>query len=494
MKPRHGRASRWLSAGMSLAALAGCVVGPDYQLPKDADYNAPGARQAFAGTRNNPVVSSEAPPPGQWWHLYQSPQLDRLIEQALAANTDLRVANANLARSQAMVRVARAQGQPQAGFQAGVERGLISAEQYLSDADLPVMNLYTIDLSASYEFDLFGRIQRGIEAADADDEAVEAARDWVRVTVAANVTRSFIDLCASGHELGVATRLVELQQHNLDLTQRLKDGGRATRLDTTRSRTLVHQLQATVPAIESKRRDALYQLAVLTGKPPGDYDADLERCEAAPPLPAPIPVGDGAALLRRRPDVRAAERRLAAASAEIGVATAELYPRVSLHVGLGSVGETKDFLLRRTNTWGVGPVVSWQVNQSAARARIAAGNAGEQAALARFDAAVLEALREMESALNAYRHDLERQAALQAALDDASKAAADAHTLEEAGRSASLSTLDAERTSANAALSLAGVEAQVAADQVSLFRAIGGGWEPAASDAGGTTGGAATGR
>ncbi len=472
---RMGRGFGW-PAAIATVALAGCAVGPDYQLPKEAAFNAPAAQQPFVGARDNPVVS-DALPQGAWWHLYRSEPLDRLVDEALQANTDLRIANANLERSRAMVRAASAQGQPQLGLEGGVERGLISAEQYLSEADLPVMNLYTVSLTASYELDLFGRIRRGIEAAKADDEAVQAARDWVRVTVAADVTKAYLDLCSGGDELNVATQLVDLQQHNLDLTQRLLAGGRATRLDTRRSSTLVHQLQATIPPIESKRRDALYQLAVLTGKPPGDYDAALAQCRSAPPVVAPIPVGDGAALLKRRPDIRAAERRLAASTAEIGVATADLYPRIGLRVSAGSVGTTDDFLLRRTNTWGVGPVISWQLNQSATRAKIAAGNATQQAALARFDAVVLGALRETESALNAYRHDLDRQAALAAAFDDASRTATDAHTLQDAGRSATLSTLDAERTSANAALALASVKAQVAADQVALFRAIGGGWE-----------------
>ena len=477
------RARRFLRGStyiMVCTLLAGCAVGPNYILPKAAVVNLPTAQQPFVNSADNAAVSG-APPLAGWWRLYRSPDLDRLVAEALQANTDLRIAEANLERSQAMVQLARTQGQPQAGFQGGFERGLLSAENYLSEADLPVSNLYAIDLSASYEVDLFGRIKRGIEAARADDEAVAAARDWVRVSVAAKVTRAYLDACSAGDELAVAHRTIELQKRNRDLVHRLEVEGRATRLDETRSRTLVDQLLAGVPPIEARRRNALYQLAVLTGRPPGEVDPGAERCEAAPAIDQAIPVGDGAALLRRRPDVRAAERQLAASTAEIGVATADLYPRIVLHAGVGSTGLAGDFLLHKTDDWAVGPLVTWQLNQNAARARIAAATAAQKAQLARFDGVVLDALRETETALNVYRHDLQRQVILTTARDSAASAAADAHTLQAEGRSGDLATLDAERTLAGAEFSLAAIRTQIAQDQAVLFLALGGGWEREAS-------------
>jgi NodT family efflux transporter outer membrane factor (OMF) lipoprotein len=472
---RSSRTGRlWALLG-SAGALVGCAVGPDYHMPPSASFNAPSAQGRFAESDNVGLVTQQEPV-GVWWKLYRSPDLDRLIAEALTANTNLRVAEANLQRSQAMVRLAQASGQPQVGFEGGYDHGLLSAESLLSFANLPDLDLYSVNLSFSYEVDLFGRIKRGIEAAKADHEAVEAARDWVRVTVAAAVTQAYVEVCSTGDELQVARHAVELQQQNHALTRRLQDGGRAGRLDETRSRTLVEQLQSAVPPLEARQRNGLYQLAVLTGRPPEAFEDSLANCAQAPPIVEPIPVGDGASLLRRRPDVRAAERLLRAATAEIGVETADLYPRIALEAKVGSTGVTNDVLLHRTDEWLVGPVLSWNLNQSAARARITAAKAEQKAQLARFDGVVLGALREVESALNTYRHDLAREDALKAARDDAATAAQDAHELESHGRTGSLATLDAERTLANADLALASQRAQVAQDQVSLFLSLGGGW------------------
>lgn len=463
-----------------LAALAGCVLGPNYRLPKRADFNAPAAQGVFVGARRNPAVQ-EGAPPAQWWHLYRSPDLDRLMTAAFRENTDLRVADANLQRSHALVELARSEGQPNAGIEAGYDRSQLSAEQYLSSADLPAFNLYDLSLSASYELDLFGRIRRGIEAAKADDEAVRAARDWIRVTVAAEVTRAYLGVCTTGDQLAVARRSVALQRQNLALTRRLQQLGRATSLDVIRSQALVDQLRSSIPALEARRRNALFRLATLTGQPPAEFDASLARCVSAPPIDEPIPVGDGAALLRRRPDVRAAERELAASTAEVGVATAELYPRVVLGASIGSTGIVGDILTHQTNDWALGPLISWQLNRSGPRARVAAADAARKAQLARFDGVVLEALREVETALNVYAHDLQRKSSLEKARDEAAQAVLDAHLLQTDGRTGALSTLDAERTLAGADTALAAIRAQVVQDQVALFLALGGGWETTAS-------------
>jgi NodT family efflux transporter outer membrane factor (OMF) lipoprotein len=469
--------SRWLLSIACVTLISGCAVGPNYTLPTTAAFNDKDAQGAFIGTRNSANVRATSLPAG-WWRLYQSDTLNRLVEAGFDANTDLRVAQANLQRSEAMVRQAAAQGQPQLGFDGGYERALLSAESYLSPAeDLPPMNLYSLSLSASYEVDLFGRIKRGEEAAKDNQQAVEAARDWVRVTVAANITRSYLQVCSDGEELAVANRSVDLQKRSLAYTQSLQTLGRATNLDVARSRALVDQISSAIPVIEANRQNALFQLAVLTGKPPEDFDASLMQCTSAPPLSDPIPVGDGAALLSRRPDIRAAERQLAAATAQIGVETADLYPRIVLKASIGSIGTATDFLEHATNAWSIGPFVSWQLNQSAARARIGAANASQQAQLARFDGTVLGALRDVETALSNYNHDLDREKTLTAARDEAAKAASYSHQLQAVGRSSELATLDAERTLAGADSALAGGQARVSQDQVALFLALGGGWE-----------------
>jgi NodT family efflux transporter outer membrane factor (OMF) lipoprotein len=462
---------------MALTAISACTtVGPNYQLPKAAMIHAPAAQGRFIGATETPAIV-EAPLPARWWRLYQSPDLDRLVAQAFAANTDLRVAEANLKRSRAIVSAAQAAGEPNVGLNLDVAREQLSAEQYLYGGVLPVENLYNMGLSASYDLDLFGRIRRGVEAAKDDDEAVEAARDLVRVNVAADVTRAYVEVCAAGDELATARASLALQQQSLGLTQRLIAAGRGTPLDRTRSQGQIDQFRASIPTLEAGRRNALFRLATLTGKPPAEFEADLSRCVATPTLAQPIPVGDGAALLRRRPDVRAAERRLAASTAEIGVATAGLYPDVTLGASIGSTGAVGDVFKRATNFYGGGPQVSWELNHSAARARIIEAKAASSAELARFDGVVLVALRDVETSLNTYGHDLERQASLTAARNQAASALIDARRLQAAGRTGALSTLDAERTLAAAESALASARAQIALDQVAVFLALGGGWE-----------------
>jgi NodT family efflux transporter outer membrane factor (OMF) lipoprotein len=463
-------------AATTLAVSACAPVGPDYHLPSSAIINAPAAQGRFVGAARNKAVV-EAPLPANWWRLYRSPDLDRLVIEAFAANTDLRVAEANLERSRAMVSAAKAAGQPNVALNLDFAREQLSAEQYLYGGALPVENLYNVGLSASYELDLFGRIKRGVEAANAEDEAVEAARDLVRVNVAADVTRAYVDVCAAGDQLAKARASLMLQQKSLALTQRLVKGGRGTALDLTRSQGLIDQFRASIPTLEAERRNALFQLATLTGKPPAAFEADLTRCVAAPVLSQPIPVGDGAALLKRRPDVRAAERRLAASTAEIGVATAGLYPDVKLGASIGSTGAAGDFLKTATNFYGGGPEVTWELNHSAARARIAGAKAAEKAELARFDGVVLVALRDLEASLNTYTRDLERQANLVSARNQAASALSDARRLQAAGRTGALTTIDAERTLAATESALAAGRAQIARDQVALFLALGGGWE-----------------
>jgi NodT family efflux transporter outer membrane factor (OMF) lipoprotein len=458
------------------AALSGCAaVGPNYHLPTEALINAPAAAGPFVGAGLK--AEAQAPLPDRWWRLYQSPDLDRLVTEAFAANTDLRVAQANLERSHALVKEAEAARQPNLMLGGSVARAQLSAEQYLEFSQLPMTTLYEVGLTASYQLDLFGGIRRGVEAAKADDEAIEAARDLVRVTVAGDVAKAYVDVCGAGDQLAAARASLALQQQSLALTQRLAQGGRATRLDLTRSQGQIDQFRANIPALEAARRNALYRLATLTGKPPAAFEADLARCVSAPPLAQPIPIGDGAALLKRRPDVRAAERRLAARTAEIGVATAALYPDITLGAAIGSTGVTHDLFKAATNDYSIGPGISWSLNQSAARARIKAAKASQVAELARFDGVVLTALRDVEVALNVYGHDLERQNNLTAARDQAASALADARRLQAAGRTGSLATLDAERTLAAAQSALAATRAQIADDQVAVFLALGGGWE-----------------
>lgn len=455
--------------------LAGCEVGPDYLLPDSAEVNAPAAQGAFVGAQNAAVVTHDPDP--QWWHLYRSAVLDGFVTQALAANTDLRIADANLERAHALLEAAKAERQPNLAFNFNPVYGQLSAEQFLSPRMVPTSVFYDLGLTASYEVDLFGRIKRGIEAAHADDEAAVAARDVVRVTVAASVTGAYTDYCSSGEELASARRTLALERHRLVFVRQLFVAGRSTSLDVTQLAGDVAQVESSIPAFEAERRNALFRIATLTSRPPATPGIAIADCRNAGVLAAPIPVGDGASLLRRRPDVREAERELAAETANIGVATADLYPNVTLGASVGSTGVMPDIFKPLTNRYGVGPGIVWELNQSEARARIKGAEAQARAALAHFDGVVLGALRETETALNNYTHALDRDEKLTVARARAAEAYADAVRLEAAGRTDSLRTLDAERTLAAAEFAVASSKNEIANDQVALFLALGGGWE-----------------
>lgn len=465
-----------LALAGSLLALAACTaVGPNYKLPAEAKINAPTAQGPFLGAASRAV--SQDPVPAGWWKLYDDPVLNGLVEEALRANTDLRVAAANLARSQAIAGEADDAGGFKLGASAAAMHSRESGEQYLLTKQLPVENLADVGVKVSYQVDLVGRIKRAAEAAHADAEASQAALDLARVSVAADVARAYVEACANGHELAVAQHTVDLQSRGLDVTRKLVRAGRGTAVDVSRAQAQLDLSRASPPTYQSRRRAALYRLATLTGKPPGEFPKAVEACFHPPILAQAIPVGDGAALLKRRPDVRQAERTLAGATARIGVATAALYPNVTLGLGAGSTGLLADIGQAPANRWGLTSLITWTLPGEAERARIRQAEAGADGALARFDGVVLTALRETETSLDAYAHDLRRQAALKAARDQAALAETQAQTLYRAGRSPYLAGLDAQRVLAQSEAALAAADSQVAADQVNLFLALGGGWE-----------------
>lgn len=463
---------------MLAAALAGCTtVGPDYQVPAGSVATRQSAQVPFAEAQEGVFQQNEVP--GHWWRLYNDPTLDGLVEQALAANTDLRVASANLERAQAALRETQAQQQPSLGVNASPTFGHVSGIQELAPGiDPPNRWSYSAGASMSYQLDLFGQIRRAVEASSADAQSAQAAYDATRVTVAAETARAYANLCAAGMQLASAQHSVKVQQESLDAVSRLQRAGRGTALDVTRARSQLEQLQANLPPFQAQQRTALYRLAALTGKTPAEIPASLLQCAAAPKLAQTIPVGDGAQLLRRRPDIRQAERSLAAATARIGVATADLYPKITLGLSGASGGPAAMFGDRGTFSWSVGPLISWTLpNTGAVQARIAEAEANTRAAVARFDASVLNALRETESALVVYARQLDRDASLQAARDQAAVAASQARQLFQYGKTDYLTVLDAERTLATNESALAASQAELSNDQIAVFLALGGDWE-----------------
>ena len=464
-------------------ALAGCsAVGPDYHVPAEAVVKRDAARAPFMQTEG---IASQALLPAHWWRLYQDPTLDGLIEQALAANTDLRVAAANLERAQAVTRETQAGQEPTLGVNASPTFGHGSGIQQLQPDTRPQDRWsYSSGVSIAYQVDLFGQIRRAIEAAQGDEAAARAAYDSARVTLVAETTRAYADMCAAGMQLASAQQSVKVQRDSLQAVERLQHAGRGTALDVSRARGQLEQLQANLPPFQAQQRIALYRLAALTGRAPAELPATLLQCAQPPRLTQTIPVGDGAALLRRRPDIRQAERTLAAATARIGVATADLYPKISLGLSGASGGPASMLGDRGTFSWSIGPLISWTLpNTGAAQARIAEAEASTRAALARFDGTVLNALRETESALVSYARQLDRDAALTAARDQSRLAAQQARQLFTLGKTDYLTVLDAERTLAANESALAASQAQLSSDQVAVFLALGGGWEDAGTQA-----------
>jgi NodT family efflux transporter outer membrane factor (OMF) lipoprotein len=477
-------ANKALTLAVLAAALAACTtVGPDYHVPKEAVVRRPEANAAFMGASEKSFKSD--PLPADWWRLYQDPVLDGLITKAFANNADLRVAAANLERAHGVLDEVEEKKHPEVEMMAAPQYGRIAGASLGIPEKLPAGGLYDADIRIGYTVDMWGRIKRAIEATQADVEAAQAAADLAHVMVAAGATQAYAEACSAGYQLKVAQDSVDLQQKFVKLTSERVQRGRGIAIDNSRAQAQLELLKANLPPLEARRRTALYRLAVLTGEVPSKFPAEVAQCATPPRVASAIPVGDGAALLRRRPDIRQAERQLAGATARIGVATGELYPNISLGGSFGMVGMAKQWNDPSTFKFSLGPLISWSLpSTSSARSHIAQAKAGTAGALARFDSVVLNALRETESALTVYARELDRNASLRAARDQSALAARQSAKLYRFGRTDFLSQLDADRTLAGAESVLAASDAQLAADQVQVFLALGGGWENTHAEAG----------
>lgn len=467
-------AARLATLGLSLLLSACQMVGPDYQMPVEGAINRPDLQGALAGGSVNAV---SAPVPAHWWRLYRDPRVDELVRQALASNTDLRIAAANLQRARFQTSEAEAAGGFTSGAKIGAQRLQESGEAFLLTDKVPVANVGDVGLTTSYQFDLFGTLQRGIEASRANVDATQAAADTARITLVADVVRAYTHICAANEELDIARQSLDLQQQSVTLNQRLRDAGRGDETQVTRSQTQFKSLRAELPRYEAQRQAALFRLSMLLAKPLDQLPAGVSSCHELPHIAQVMPVGDGAALLKRRPDVRQAERQLAAATARIGVATGELYPDISIGASIGTVGLIENLGKPAANRWGFGPLLNWTVPSNGSRARIHQAEASTQAALARFDGVVLNAIRETQTGLAQYTALLDRRDALKDAESSAREAAEQTHRFYQAGRASFLADLQATRTYTDVRAQLAAANTQVAIGQIDLFLALGGGWE-----------------
>lgn len=465
---------RYLAASAGLVLLGACTVGPDYHVPAEAAVNRPQARAGFIGGDGG--LTSVEPLPPRWWSLYNDPVLDALEEQALAANTDLRIAGANLARSQAMVRATKGQGDPQIAVDAAVERARLSGESFLRFETIPMNNLGIGEGTVSYQLDLFGQIRRRVEAAHAGHEATEALVEAVQVTVAAEVARAYVTACGENEAQALAEKTLAMQERYAEVARRLHAAGKTGLGDVTRAEAVALDARARLPIHRSAARAALYRLAFLLGRAPSDYPREAEACDALPQLQRALPTGDGAALLARRPDVRAAERSLAAATAGIGVAKADLYPHISLGLGGGTFGLLEDVGSAMAGHWSIGTMLNWAFPTRAQLARVDAAKAGAEGSLAQFDAAVLDALRETETALDRYRESHNRAVDLAAMREKAEELAAQNRQLFRAGKAGLPQDLGAQISAIRAEDEERAGWDVVAQSQIDLFLALGGGW------------------
>jgi NodT family efflux transporter outer membrane factor (OMF) lipoprotein len=477
------RMVRILGLTLPALALSACVVGPNYSRPTTPVAASGGG---FVEARAGAAVAA-TPLPEHWWRLYDDPSVDRLVTEALAHNTDIRVAAANLERARAVLSEQTGARLPTTSPSAQYSRqqaNSASAAAFGGAAAAPQtfrFDSFKLGFDASYEVDLFGGVTRAIEAARGDAQAAQAQLDAARVSVAAETARAYASACSNAAQRAVAVETVALQQRTLGLTQTLFTAGRGTRRDVERADVLLAQTQATIPGFDAERRASLYALAVLTGLPPEQIDAAADACKTPPTMHTVVPVGDGAALIARRPDVRAAERTLAADTARVGVAVADLYPKISLlgSVGLNATRGSQVFKSSAVN-YSFGPLISWSFpNQTVARARIREARAGADASLATFDGKVLGALSEVEQALARYAGALERNAALRRAEAASTSAAKLSQVRFNYGADSFLLLIEAERDRADARAALAQSDAAVADAQISLFKALGGGWEDA---------------
>ncbi len=464
-----------VTSALFLFAFSGCTVGPDYRRPSPPV----GANSPLVST--DPRTETTQEPPNKWWHLYRDPVLDRLQQEALNANFDLKAAEANLSAARAVLDATLGRRYPGTDVEGSGIRGRDAVtDEILEIGGHQPATTWTLGTTfdVSYEVDLFGHVRRSIEASRADAEAVAATRDAVRVAVAAETARAYGRICALGEQIEVTQHSVDVVSREASIVQKRIDAGSGTEFEYVRAAGLVAQVSATLPPLEGERTSALYELSALLGRTPSQAPIEVMDCVKPPTLSTLIPVGDGAMLLSRRPDVRQAERRAAAATARVGVATAELYPRVSLTGFYGGVGaQLSDLTSERGLTWGVGPSIIWTFpNQAIPRAKIRQAGAQADEAVANFDAAILTALKETEQAMTNYSADLRRRQSL----NDAQRLAHREFTLAKgqfaAGAASSLDLLTAEQSLVADDGLVASSDVQLLQDQIQVFKSLGGGW------------------
>lgn len=418
-------------------------------------------------------------PAGLWWMDNAEPQLAQLIEEGLAANLDLEEAAARVQASRALLRETRTQGRPSLDLDFSISANRqSSAALGFPGATSENQVSPSANVLAGWEIDLFGRVARLVESARADAAALEASRDDLARLIAADIALAYLDLREAETRIAVAERNLTNQRSTLDLTGILLENGKASRLDLARAQAQVSTTEARLPQLRAQSVAARNRLTTLLALEPGALDGRLAESSGLPDLPDVVFAGGPSLVISRRPDVRAAERALAASAERIGVATADLYPTISLTGSAGfSSAETADFASGDAFSFGFGPRLTWNLfDRGAVYARIEQADANAAGALARFRQTALLALEEVDTALSAYNEEADRVTRLTKARNASAEAQELARARFEMGREPFLTVLDAERVLLAADDEVTVSAAARVRAQIQLYRALAGGW------------------
>ncbi len=461
-------------SALCLTLLAGCTVGPDYHAPK-ANAPAQWTSPLAGGATNTPLADAT------WWKNFHDPELDLLIARAIHSNLNLRSATARVREARAARGVVAADYWPTVNASGSYQRERISANGFPEfPPGIPLeANVYQAGFDANWELDVFGGTRRAVQAADAEIAAAEFGRGDVLVSLLGEVARNYVEARGFQRQLVIVRQNILAQQDELALTRDRFKTGLSSDLDVQQAAALLSTTEADVPTLETGFRQATYRLDVLIGQPPGALLDELSNAQPIPVPPAEVPVGLPADLLRRRPDVRRAERQLAAANARIGVAVADYFPKFSLtgDIGLQSVSAS-DWFTGGSRFWSIGPTAQWRIfDAGRIRSNVRVQNARQEQALAGYEQTVLTAFQDVENALTAYAKEQIRRQSLTEAVTADQNALEIANQLYKNGLADFLRVLESERSLYQAQDALVQSDRTVSVNLVALYKSLGGGWE-----------------
>lgn len=448
----------------------------------------PTAPAASLGTVSvNPMLSlpagvSHRPLPARWWQLYEDPTLNHWVQQALAHNQDLAAAQANVQAMLAGIGEFEGQRWPATSLGVAAVYGRTADDQTLAQArgrQAPAQWQFNPGAELTYQLDVWGQVRNAITRAQVQAEAASEAYDLLRINVASQTSRAYVEQCTMGARIEVTRRSLQTLDRSVALSERQRQAGIATELDSARLRSLREQVSAELPLLEAHQRMAQYELTMLSGQSDAASDAETAACKTIPALNRPLPGGDGWHLLQQRPDVRQAERELSASLLEVDIVKADLYPKVSFGASLTSSSHRLNGLGdSHAVMFGIGPLISWQFpNLQANRARVGKAQALAESQQATFHSVVLAALKDVRQALALYDGERQRQQALTLALQQSQRSYELAEDGLRAGSVDGLALLDSERDLIAVRARTIDAQGRLALSEINLFKALGGSWQ-----------------